>query len=275
MRRVWLSAALAAMLCSAVIAQEAAPPTQGATTVVTLLHTNDFHSEFERGDALVGAIQSLRNQYPASILLDAGDFFESRSSEAMNSRGQAVVDLMNRAGYDGMTLGDNAFRGFALEDVRRCIQEFRFPVLNANLVGTGNGDPITLPYWVYHIGPACIGVIGVYGEEPLRDAGLHVIKPGAVLEYYAYHLRGKVDCIVALTHAGLEGDRKLAKTVPILDVIVGGSSNHALKEPVIEGDSIIVQAGSLGRYVGVLELTIDLDEDRVADYQGRLHSVSE
>lgn len=271
-------AVITALLCSLfyghpIVAQESASPAVSVTAEVTILHTNDFHSRFDRADALINTILRLRDEYPDSILLDAGDMFESESDEAKTTKGRAVVDLMNKAGYDGMTFGDGAFRGFDLEDIRRCIQEFRFPVLSSNLVSSDNGDPITVPYWIYTIGSVRLGVIGAYNDEPLRDSGLHAIDSQTVIEYYAYHLKGKVDCIVALTHEGLKNDKALVKAVPVVNVIVGGSSNDALEEPVKMEDAIIVQAGSVGRYVGVLNLVIDLNEDMIVDYSGRLEPV--
>lgn len=276
----FLCAVFAALLCSIlcsgrVCAQQSATPAVSATAQITIFHTNDFHSRLERADALVQTIFRLRAQRPDSILLDAGDMFESGSEEAALTKGRAVVEMMNRAGYDGMTLGDGAFRGFDLEDMRRCIQEFAFPVLSSNLVSRDNGDPITIPYWIYTVGAVRVGVIGAYNDEPIRDSGLHAIDAQTVVEYYAYHLKGKTDCIVALTHAGLKNDKALAKAVPVIDVIVGGSSNDALEQPLVLDDTIIVQAGSVGRFVGVLNLTVDLDADKIIAHSGRLEPVSE
>lgn len=263
------------LYCHSIFAQESATPVVSVTAEVTILHTNDFHSRIDRADALINTILRLRVEYPDSILLDAGDMFESESDQAKKTKGRAVVKMMNRAGYDGMTLGDGAFRGFDLEDIRRCIQDFRFPVLSSNLISSDNGDPITVPYWIYTIGSVRLGVIGAYDDEPMRDSGLHAIDAQTVIEYYAYHLKGKVDCIVALTHEGLIKDKALVKAVPVLNVIVGGSSNNALEKPVKIKDAIIVQAGSVGRYVGVLNLVIDLDEDAIIDYSGRMEPVRE
>ncbi|MBI1386916.1 MAG: hypothetical protein GC154_00525 [bacterium] len=246
-----------------------------ATTVahVAFLHTNDFQGNFERAGQMEAAIRRLRLEYPDSLLFDAGDFFESKTYAALANEGQAVVDFMNRLGYDGMTLGGNAFHGFRLKDVRRCIQRFQFPVLCANVVDAKLGDPLALPYWTYAVRGARIGVVGAYDDEPLNDAGLHVIQSQPVVEYYAYQLKNKVDLVVALTHEGLEKDKELVDEIPIIDVIIGGSSEDAMTEPLKYKDTLIVQAGSLGRNIGVLELDIDLEANRVASYQGRLAPV--
>jgi 2',3'-cyclic-nucleotide 2'-phosphodiesterase (5'-nucleotidase family) len=55
-----------------------------------------------------------------------------------------------------------------------------------------------------------------------------------------------------------------------LDVIVGGHSHTPLQKPVIQNGVIIVQAGSLGRYLGKLDLQIDTEKDTVTFYSGEL-----
>ncbi len=52
---------------------------------------------------------------------------------------------------------------------------------------------------------------------------------------------------------GVNEDRELARDVSGIDVIVGGHCHTALYEPMLEGDTIIVQAGSLVKYLGQLE----------------------
>jgi len=196
--------------------------------------------------------------------------FESKNPKALLSRGEAVVEFMNRAGYDGMTLGDNAFTGFSLEDIQRCMKRFRFPVLSANLIIAESNEPLALPYWIYHCGKASIGVIGVYDEENLSHAGIAVAKAKTVVRYYIEKLKDKVDCLVVLSHEGLEKDRKLAESEKGIDVIIGGSSNAELFTPEVVEESLIVQAGSLGKYVGVLLLHIDLESNKIRSWKGWL-----
>ena len=71
-----------------------------------------------------------------------------------------------------------------------------------------------------------------------------------------------------LSHSGLMTDIEIARLYPEIDLIIGGHSQNALFEPVIEGRSIIVQAGGFGRYVGRLDLR--LEDNNIADYQYQL-----
>jgi len=72
-----------------------------------------------------------------------------------------------------------------------------------------------------------------------------------------------VDLIVALTHIGLEADRRLAAQVDGIDVIVGGHSHDLVptgKEVVVTRSlnqrTIIVQTGDRATHLGRLKLTV-------------------
>ena len=69
--------------------------------------------------------------------------------------------------------------------------------------------------------------------------------------------------IIVLSHLGLDADKDLAQKIPGIHVIVGGHSHTALENPVVVGNTIIVQAGAYGLYLGVLKLKIDPETGRI------------
>lgn len=73
--------------------------------------------------------------------------------------------------------------------------------------------------------------------------------------------REKCDMIIAITHIGADLDRKLARVVPEIDVIVGGHSHEFVYEKV--GETIIIQAGAGGSHIGVLRF--DFDGKRISN----------
>ncbi len=93
----------------------------------------------------------------------------------------------------------------------------------------------------------------------------------------------RVDLVICASHGGVwrnDGstewageDVALAAAVPEIDVIVGGHSHTPLPEPIHEGRTIILQAGSEGRYVGELHLTITSEGAVAQNY--RLHAVTD
>ncbi len=67
------------------------------------------------------------------------------------------------------------------------------------------------------------------------------------------------DVVVALSHSGNTEEQKLASFVEGIDVIVGGHSHELIYPPEVVGTSntIIVQAGANGEWLGDLELQYD------------------
>jgi len=103
------------------------------------------------------------------------------------------------------------------------------------------------------IGKDAILVIGETGDVQFLDQ--HETARQAVDELKEQG----ADVIVAISHSGVDEDRELAREVPGIDVIVGGHCHTALYKPVLQCDTIIVQAGSLGEYLGQLELAYNTD----------------
>jgi 5'-nucleotidase/UDP-sugar diphosphatase len=63
---------------------------------------------------------------------------------------------------------------------------------------------------------------------------------------------------------GFDADRGLARAVRGIHVIVGGHSHTVLPKPASEGDTLIVQAGCNGLYLGVLEMEFDPSTGKVS-----------
>ncbi len=81
------------------------------------------------------------------------------------------------------------------------------------------------------------------------------------------------DIVIALSHSGVvEGeaedeDEILASSVPGLDVVVSGHSHTTLFEVEGDEDTVVVQAGSYGIWVGRLDLTVKPESVVVDGYE--------
>jgi S-sulfosulfanyl-L-cysteine sulfohydrolase len=82
----------------------------------------------------------------------------------------------------------------------------------------------------------------------------------------------KADAVLLLSHNGMDVDLKLASRVRGLDVILGGHTHDAIPQaiPVTNagGKTLVTNAGSNGKFLGVLDL--DLAKGRVRDVRYRL-----
>lgn len=247
---------------------------------VTLMHTNDLHGHYlpERADWLPGEpaiggfvrmeqeVRAIRTERGKenTLLLDAGDILTGTPLTAIKEEGAwgtPMLRFMEAIGYDAWAIGNHEFdRG--LDNLGVLTAKAPFAALSANLRAKGGKDPL-LPSQgysrIFTVNGVRIGVIGattdalrglVSPKDWARMEPLHAVD--AVRAEVAA-LDPQTDVLVALTHLGVDDDRKLAAAVPGIDVIVGGHSHTRLTEAVHQGDTWIVQTGSYGRSLGVFE----------------------
>lgn len=227
------------------------------------------------GMAYLASIVDLeRKGAPLTLLLDAGDIAQGTPISNF-FQGKPVVEIMNLLRYDAMELGNHEF-DWGKSPVHRMIGWASFPVLCANLVQTGNrrGFPGTSPYIIKEVGQLKVGILGlITPETPVitmkgNTDGLTFLPPEEIAGVLVPAMKERgANIVVVLSHLGVEGDRALARSVPGIDVIVGGHSHTVLREAILEGETIIVQTGSYGKYLGKLVLHIEEGKRRAFSYQ--------
>jgi 5'-nucleotidase/UDP-sugar diphosphatase len=257
-------------------------PAAGQEHLLRILHMNDFHGSAEPhkpagsdkslgGIAfLAGEVGRLRSERP-SIFLAAGDMIRG-NDWADSSLGQSVIETMNAMEFDAMVLGNHEF-DFGQAELRKRIQEAKFPLLGANVEGLDG----LRPYVIKEAGGTRVAIIGVVTEDtprsthPRNVAGLRFGPPVEAVERYVCELKGKADIIIVLSHIGYALDRELAEQVKGIDVIVGGHSHTKLARPVKVDDTIIVQAWEQAQALGVLDLTIR--DGKIVNFTGGLDEI--
>ena len=258
---------------------------------VTILHTNDMHSQYlpvkatwvkEEPKPLIGGMVALkyfvdkeRATSDNVLLLDAGDIMTGTplsNIEVAGAKCGGFVKMMNLLGCNATTVGNHEFDN-GVENLKRLFGLMYFDVLSANLFAD---DSLLAPkaYEIYQVGKAKVGVIGLiledlFGVVPKkRTDGLKVGRVAKTAQTYIDKIDPETDLIVLLTHQGFEEDSVLAESIHGADVIVGGHSHTRLKNPHKINDILVVQAGSKTCYLGRLDL--EVENDRVTQFQGRL-----
>jgi 2',3'-cyclic-nucleotide 2'-phosphodiesterase (5'-nucleotidase family) len=225
-------------------------------------------------------------------LIDAGDFYYY-SAFSDEYHGVADVVAMNRAGYDFATLGNHEFED-SLAQLRRLIADARFDFLCANVADSATGRPLTKRYEVRRVGAVRVGIFGLVtgsaGRKPAAREGLAIEDPLRAAPALVARLRGpeQVDIVVLISHCGDSVDRRLAREVRGIDVIVGSHWHTRLPQgelvrwsdelkPDEVNGTIIVQAGQWGGELGRLDLLLEknaMGQWRVDRYQERLIPVT-
>lgn len=266
---------------------------------VTILHTNDLHGHYlpERADWLpgepeIGGFVRLEQELRAlrlergrenTLLLDGGDILTGTPLTALQeegARGTPMLRFMEALGYDAWVVGNHEFdRG--LENLKVLAGKSTFVTLSANLRDKDGKAPL-LPNQsfshVFTVNGVRVGVIGATTDalkslvSPADWARMAPLPVAAAVAEEVRRLDPDTDLLVALTHVGLDADKKLAASVPGLDLIVGGHSHTPMKEAARVGDTWIVQAGSYNRQLGVVEL--DVANDTIAAFRYELRDLT-
>lgn len=259
---------------------------------LTILHTNDFHSRFEPiskydsgcgaednaegkcfgGTArLVTAIAEARARSNNAILVDGGDQFQG-SLFYTYYKGKVAAEMMNKLGYDAMTVGNHEFDD-GPEVLRGFMDAVDFPVLmsNADFSGEELLAGKLLKSTVIERGGEKIGLIGLTPQDTdeLASPGPNITfsDPVPAVQGEVDRLTGMgVNKIIVLSHSGYAVDQRVAAETTGVDVIVGGHSNTFLSNvsdraagpyPTMVGNTAIVQAYAYGKYLGELNVTFD------------------
>lgn len=264
---------------------------------LTVLQLNDSHAYLELHQELfwtagqpeyrpVGGyariatvLDQLRRERPNRVLaLDCGDTLHG-TYLAVQSQGEALIPLLNRLGFAAMT----AHWEFAYgpERFRQLAAQLAYPVLAANCFDQVTGDLAFQPWLIQEIGGLRVGVIGLAATivdktmPPTFSRGLRFTLGNEELPGHIAGLRqqDKVDLVVLISHLGFPQDMKLAEEVRGIDVLLSGHTHNRLYTPVRVNDTLIIQSGCHGSFLGRLDL--DINGGKVQDYRHRLITLTE
>ena len=241
---------------------------------LTILHTNDLHGKLS--DRIAERIALEKSSAEHCLLLDAGDAISS-GNIYYRPGGEPVLARMNELGYDAMAMGNREFH-FLGRGLKSKVKLAKFPILCANLHSDLDLGPSVVPSIILDLGRK-IGIFGL--TVPMITKRMTVSKlspfwfedPMKAARDLVPELKSQADLLIALTHTGLKADMELAQSAPGIDIIVGGHTHAVLDEPVMVGETWIVQAGSWGRYLGRVDVSgtrisgklIDMRSDGVVE----------
>ncbi|MDC1449942.1 5'-nucleotidase/apyrase family protein [Candidatus Thioglobus sp.] len=269
---------------------------------LTILHTNDFHARFRPiskydnncsaesnaegkcfgGSArLITAIEDARSRHENTVLLDGGDQFQGTLFYNLY-KGKVAAEMMNKLGYDGMTVGNHEFDD-GPETLRAFMDAVNFPVLmaNANVDMEPELKGKLQKSTVIERSGHKIGLIGLVTEDvvDISSPGDNIIFTDAITAAQAEVdslTAAGVGIIILMSHSSYEIDKEIAANTTGIDVIVGGHDNAYLSNisdrakgpyPTVVNGTQIVQAYAYGKYLGELSVVFD-DEGKVISATG-------
>ena len=257
---------------------------QEQTVKLTIVHTNDVHSRIEGDDSeLIGFprfatfIKQVKEENPNTLILDAGDITHG-TPDVNITQGEAMIDLMNKIGYDAMAPGNHDFN-YGYNRLVELKSMADFPILGANVVPQ-SGKMDLDEYVIKEVAGLKIGIFGLatpetkYKSSPKNTEGVDITDPIAKAKEMVEKLQAeKVDMIIAISHLGLDEGSEIkssdvAKQVDGIDLIVDGHSHTLLENGMQYGDTLIVQTGEHLKNIGVVEVTFT--NGKITDMNSKL-----
>ncbi len=247
------------------------------------------HLDFERAAQAYGKVggfahlaalvKRLKAERPGALLLDGGDTWQG-SATALWTNGQDMVDAAKLLGVDVMTAhweftyGANRVREVVEKDFKG-----RIDFVAQNVRTLDFDDRVFQPYVIRQVMGVAVAIVGqAFPYTPIAnpryfvpDWTFGIQEPGLQAAVDEARAKG-AQAVVLLSHNGMDVDLKLASRVRGIDAILGGHTHDAVPAPVVVanpgGRTIVTNAGSNGKFLGVLDL--EVRERRVTGYRYRL-----
>ncbi len=215
--------------------------------------------------------KKIKDENPNTLFLDGGDTFHG-TLPAVQSEGEVLVPLLNQLDLSAM-VGHWDF-AYTPEHLLELGSQLNYPVLGCNVYRT-DGSAFLPPYKIFEINGLNIGVIGICSNiidktmPPKFSEGITVSDGIKETQNCVRELKEKgMNLIILLSHNGFPQDIELLKRISGIDVCLSSHTHNRMYEAAKVGESIIIQCGCHGSFVGHLQLQIE--ENRIENFKYQL-----
>ncbi|MCW8807083.1 MAG: thiosulfohydrolase SoxB [Rhodanobacter sp.] len=216
---------------------------------------------------LATLVKRLRASRPGALLLDGGDTWQG-SATSLWTKGQDMIDAQLELGVDVMT-GHWEFT-YGADRVKEVVDgpfKGKIDFVAQNVRTADFGDPVFPDYTMRQVNGVDVAVIGqAFPYTPIAHPKHFVADWSFGIQQD--HLQEVIDkvrkagavVVVLLSHNGMDCDLKLASQVTGLDAILGGHTHDGVPHPVsirnAGGQTLVTNAGSNGKFLGVLDFDV-------------------
>ena len=228
---------------------------------------------------LATLVKRMRASRPGALLLDGGDTWQG-SGTALWTHGQDMVDACKLLRVDAMT-GHFEFT-LGMQRVQEIVEKDfagKVDFVAQNIKTTDFGDPVFKPYVIRQINGVPCAIVGqAFPYTPIANPRWMVADwefgiQDENMQKVVDEARAKgAQVVVVISHNGMDVDLKMASRVRGIDAILGGHTHDGMPVASIVknagGQTIVTNAGSNGKFLGVLDF--DVKGGKVADFRYKL-----
>lgn len=248
---------------------------------ISILQMNDSHGYFEPhpeyywvdgkevykeagGYARISSyLKKVREENPDGVIaLDNGDTIHGTFA-AVEDQGKDMIPILNELGFDAWT-GHWEF-AYGPDNLQEITDELDYPMLAINCYDESDDELVFEPYRVVERKDVKVGLIGIAAtiiDKTMPDhfsEGIYFTLGNEELPGYIDRLRKEedVDITIVFSHLGYPQELKLAKEVDGIDILLSGHTHNRIYEPAVVNETIIIQSGCHGSFIGRLDLNME------------------
>ncbi len=272
---------------------------QSGSIEVTLMHTNDLHSQYREktypfrigGVArLKTAISQIRRDHRFTTLVDGGDWSEGSIYYTLGT-GTESIRMMDHLGYDFAVVGNHDWLNGPdqlLDTLKAARPRTQFLSYNLSIPESyarkKEFEETILPYQIVDYAGFKIAYIGISTYEFVYDKYLRPIKitnPFTSAVSLASQLKreGKADGVVLLSHNNVTVNQyilRLANELAsenVIDLVIGAHDHKKLTRPIevhrLGGGSPawVVETGMGGSFLGEVKIELSQGHLKLKNYR--------
>ena len=247
------------------------------TETVVILYENDVHCAVEGYSKLAAMKKELSETYTNVGVVSVGDFVQGGTLGAV-SKGEYIVNLMNKVGYDAIALGNHEF-DYQLPRLNELNAMSNTKFISCNFQKIGEDKSYFEPYTIVSYGSVDIAYIAITTPETINSSSpaqfkndkgelIYTFNESKLYDIVQTNINAAetagADYVIALSHIGYDESGNLADITDVIentdgfDVVLDAHSHSVIEEKVIKdksGDDVLLTStGTKFEYIGKLTI---------------------
>lgn len=224
---------------------------------------------------IAAVIKDIRGNNTNTLLFDGGDTFHGTLPVVL-SKGEALIPILNKLNFDAMVCHwDFAYGPVQL---KKLADQLSYPVLGTNVYNE-DGSLFLKPYIIKEVETVKIAVIGICSniidKMPRQfNEGLKITNGMKELPALIEQVKSEgAEMVILLSHNGFPQDVYLISKVAGVDICLSAHTHNRLYQAAKINDTIIIQCGCHGSFVG--HLNVEIEQKKIVNYDYNLIKVDE